>query len=59
MKLSDREEWIVLATIKLYNVNKKHGCVPDYELIENPFHLSAEEMREIRDLIQDLVISGK
>jgi hypothetical protein len=50
--LTDREKNIVLATIRLFNVNSKSGFVPDYELINPSFDLSMEEKRDIRDLVQ-------
>jgi hypothetical protein len=52
--LSDREQNIVLATIRLWNINAKRGYVPDYELIEPAFDLPMEAMRDIRNLVQDV-----
>jgi hypothetical protein len=53
--LSDREQNIVLATIRLWNVNAKgRGAVPDYELIEPAFDLPMDAMRDIRDLVQEV-----
>ena len=52
--LTDREQNIVLATIRLWNVNAKSGFVPDYELIEPSLDLPMEVMRDIRDLVQDV-----
>jgi hypothetical protein len=37
-----------------WNVNYKKGFVPDYEIVENLFELLPEEMREIRDLVQEI-----
>ena len=54
MNLSTKEQNIILATIHLWNINKKNGFVPDYELMENRFNLSKETMREIRDLVQTI-----
>ena len=54
MNLSTKEQNIILATIHHWNINKKNGFVPDYELMENPFNLSKETMREIRDLVQTI-----
>lgn len=54
MKLSDREQNIVLATIRLWNVNAKNGMVFDCELIKNSFLLETEEIREIRNIIQSV-----
>ncbi len=53
-KLTDKEQNIVLATIRLWNVNYKDGFILDYELVENSFDISIEQMREIRDLIQEI-----
>jgi len=53
MKLTDKEQNIILATIRIWNVNEKMGYVPDYNLIAN-FGLTIEEMVEIRDLIQQV-----
>jgi hypothetical protein len=50
--LTDREQNIVLATIRIWNVNAKMGYVPDYDLIEPGFELSTETKRAIRDLVQ-------
>ena len=50
--LTDREQNIVLATIRLWNVNAKSEYVPDYELVEPSFDLPTEAMRDIRDLVQ-------
>jgi hypothetical protein len=50
--LSDREQNIVLATIRMWNVNAKSGYVPDYELLEASVDLSMEVARDIRDLVQ-------
>ena len=52
MNLSDREQKIVLATIRLYNVNKNKGFVPDFELRDMGLNLTDEDKREIRDLVQ-------
>jgi len=54
IELTDREQNIVLATIRLWNVNKKDNFVPDYNLIDNPFQLTSDEMRKIRDLVQEV-----
>lgn len=51
--LTDKEENIVLATIRLWNVNLKSDFIPDYELLENSFSLNSEEMRAVRDLVQE------
>jgi len=54
-ELTDREQNIVLATIRLWNVNAKSGgYVPDYELIEPGFDLSTEAKRDIRDMVQEM-----
>ena len=50
--LTDREQNIVLTTIRLYNVNAKSGFVPDYELMRPLQDLSVETMRDIRDVVQ-------
>jgi len=52
--LTDREQNIVLATIRLWNVNAKIGYVPDYELVKPSFDLSMEVKRDIRDLVQEV-----
>ena len=52
--LTDREQNIVLATIRLWNVNAKIGYVPDYELVKPSFDLSMEAKRDIRDLVQEV-----
>jgi len=52
MILSDREQNIVLATIRLWTVNEKKNFVPDYELHQHKFALPPDEMRDIRDLVQ-------
>lgn len=52
--LTDREQNIVLATIRLWNVNAKSGFVPDYELVEPSFDLPMEAKRDIRDLVQEV-----
>lgn len=52
--LTDREQNIVLATIRLWNINAKSGFVPDYELIERSFDLPMEAKRDIRDLVQEV-----
>ena len=54
IKLSNREQNIVLATIRLWNVNLKTGFVPDYELVEKCFELSPNDMSQIRDLVQEV-----
>lgn len=51
--LTDREQNIVLATIRLWNVNAKNEYVPDYELVEPSFDLPMEAKRDIRDLVQE------
>ena len=52
MSLTDRERDIVLATMRLWVVNEKTHCVPDYELFSSDCKLSSETMRIIRDLVQ-------
>jgi hypothetical protein len=53
--LSDREQNIVLATIRLWNVNAKgRGAVPDCELMVPAFDLPMDAMRDIRSLVQDV-----
>ena len=54
MQLTDREQNIILATIRLWNVNKNEGFISDHELIFNSFMLSINEMREIRDMVQTI-----
>jgi hypothetical protein len=56
--LTDREQNIVLATIRLWNVNDKKGFVPDYELLEPVFGLSMETMRDVRDLVQEVQLKS-
>ena len=53
-KLTDREQNIVLATIRIWNVNAKSGFVPNCELVEPSFNLPADAMRDIRDLVQEV-----
>jgi hypothetical protein len=50
--LTNHEENIVLATLYLQDVNADKHFVPDYEICENSFGLSMEEMRDIRDIVQ-------
>lgn len=52
--LADREQNIVLATIRLWNVNATDGFVPDDELVNPAFALPTEAMRDIRDLVQEI-----
>ena len=51
--LTDREQNMVLATIRLWNVNAKRGFVPDYELMQFVEDLPMETLRDIRDLVQE------
>jgi hypothetical protein len=53
-ELTDREKNIVLATMRLWNVNAYYGFVPDYELLTPSFDLSVDSMRDIRDLVQEV-----
>lgn len=53
-KLTAREHRILFAAIRLNNIDLQQGYVPHYELIENKFRLTVDEMREIRDIIQAL-----
>ena len=52
--LSEKEQSIVLATIRLWNVNAKAHFIPDYELHNHCFKLCPEEMRNIRDIVQEI-----
>jgi hypothetical protein len=53
-ELTDREQNIVLATIRLWNVNANSGFVPNYELLNPSFDLSVDSMQDIRDLVQEV-----
>lgn len=44
---------IVLATLHLFEIDNVFNYVPDFELHDNKFNLSVEEMRQIRDVIQN------
>jgi hypothetical protein len=52
--LSDREKKIVLAAIRLWNINAKSGAIPDYELLKPALDLPMEDMRAIRNLVQQV-----
>jgi hypothetical protein len=63
MELTDREQNIVFAAIRLWNVNARNGFVPDYELHNGSFGLPPDAMREVRDLVQEIrpgqVVNGR
>ena len=54
MKLADRDKSVALATIHLWKVNAEKKCVPDYDLYEPSFGLPPDEMRGIRDVVQNV-----
>jgi hypothetical protein len=54
MKLPNRDRNIVLATIHLWKVNAEKKFVPDYNLYEPSFGLPPDEMRAIRDVVQNV-----
>ena len=54
MKLPNRDHKIVLATIHLCKVNATNKFVPDYNLYEPSFGLHPDEMRAIRDVVQNI-----
>ncbi|MCK9155368.1 MAG: hypothetical protein M0P12_04545 [Paludibacteraceae bacterium] len=51
--ITDREKQMVKASLHLAEIDLKYGYVPDYELINNKFDLTPDEMREIRDAVQE------
>ena len=52
MNLTKRETALVRAAAHLTLFNVQHRYVPDYKLIENSFGLTADTMREVRDVAQ-------
>jgi len=59
VKFSSRDRKIVLATIHLWKVNAKDGFIPDYEIQDAAFELSPDEMRGIRDVVQEVARAAK
>jgi hypothetical protein len=59
VKFSSRDRKIVLATIHLWKVNAKDDFIPDYEIQNAAFELSPDEMRGIRDVVQEAARATK
>lgn len=51
-RLTSFEEALVREAIRLYQVNEKEQCVPDYALTPTTPLLSADTLRDIRDVVQ-------